>query len=136
MTRFSALLMLMALSGCAADIEPPCPLDSLERMNMVQLFFGTDIPGREPLTEREWSEFVASVISRELPQGFTVTDGDGEWRNPDTQAVVHEHTKVLIVAAPPSPDFASHVSHVREAYRQRYRQASVGMVTYSGCGQF
>ena len=59
-----------------------CLLDSQQPMTVVELFFGRDIPGRNLLTEREWSDFRASVLSHAFPQGFTVTDGDGEWRDP------------------------------------------------------
>lgn len=105
-------------------------------MTLVELFFGRDIPGREPLTEREWSDFAASVIAKEFPDGFTVTEGDGEWRDPATQRVTHERSKILIVAAPKSSDLASRVVRVRDTYRRMYRQTSVGVLTYDACGEF
>ena len=77
MTRFAALVLAVALSGCAWS-RPVCLLDSQQPMTVVELFFGRDIPGRAPLTDREWSDFAASVVSKEFPDGFTVTDGDGE----------------------------------------------------------
>ena len=105
-------------------------------MTVVELFFGRDIPGRGPLTDSEWAAFAASVIAKEFPDGFTVTDGDGEWRDPATQSVTHERTKILTVALPPSPDLASRVSRVRDAYRRLHRQTSVGVLSYDACGQF
>ncbi|HLY06741.1 MAG TPA: DUF3574 domain-containing protein [Rhizomicrobium sp.] len=135
MTRFAGALFLVALSGCAPE-RGTCLLDSQARMTVVELFFGRDIPGREPLTDREWSDFAASVISKELPQGFTVTDADGEWRDPATQALIRERTKILIVAGARSPDLASRVSRVRDAYGRMYRQTSVGVLSYDACGAF
>ena len=105
-------------------------------MTVVELFFGRDIPGREPLTDREWSDFAASVIAKEFPDGFTVTNGDGEWRDPATQALTREGSKILTVAAASSSDLAARVSRVRDAYSRLYRQTSVGVLTYDACGQF
>jgi len=105
-------------------------------MTVVELFFGRDIPGRAPLTDGEWSQFTTSVIAREFPDGFTVTDGDGEWRAPSSQSVTSERTKILIVSEAKSSDLASRVSRVREAYARAYRQASVGVLTYDACGEF
>lgn len=135
MTRFAALLMLLALSGCASE-RAGCLLDSQHPMTVVDLFFGRDIPGRGPLSDREWSDFATSVLSKEFPDGFTVIDGDGEWRDPATQTVERERSKILIVAARKSPDLASRISRVRDTYTRMYRQASVGVVSYDACGEF
>ena len=135
MTRFAALLMLFALTGCASE-RAGCLLDSQHPMTVVELFFGRDIPGRGPLSDREWSDFATSVLSKEFPDGFTIIDGDGEWRDPATQTVARERSKILIVAARKSPDLASRVSRVRDTYTRMYRQASVGVVSYDACGEF
>lgn len=135
MTRLAAALIVLAVSACAPE-RGSCLLDSQRPMTRAELFFGRDIPGREPLTEREWSDFAASVIAKEFPDGFTVTEGDGEWRDPATQRVTHERSKILIVAAPKSSVLASRVVRVRDAYRRMYRQTSVGVLTYDACGEF
>jgi hypothetical protein len=135
MTRFAAILLALALPGCASGTTR-CLLDSQRPMTVVDLFFGSDIPGREPVTDREWSDFVASVIAKEFPQGFTVTEGDGEWQNAATRAVTRERSKILIVAAPPTSDLAARISRIRDSYSNLYRQSSVGVVTYDACGKF
>jgi hypothetical protein len=109
MTRFAATLLVLALSGCAAE-RPTCLVLSEQPMTVVELFFGRDITGREPLTDREWSDFAASVIAKAFPDGFTVTDGEGQWHDPATQAVKQESTKILTVAAAQSADLTSRVS--------------------------
>jgi hypothetical protein len=135
MTRFAAVLILLTVSGCAPD-RGSCLLGSQQPMMVVELFFGRDIPGRAPLTDSEWSDFAASVLSKEFPQGFTVMDGDGEWRDPATQSITREQTKMLIVAAPNPPDLAARTSRIRDAYSRAYHQTSVGVLTYAACGAF
>ena len=132
----ATVLLLLALAGCAAQI-PECLVAGEQPMTVTELFFGRDIPGRRPLTEQEWSDFSARVIAMEFPDGFTTTDGEGEWLNPVTHAVTGERTKILLVAvAAKSSDLASRVSRVREAYARLYRQTSVGLLTYDACGGF
>ena len=53
-------------------------------------------------------------------------DGEGQWRNPATGTIAREPTKILLVAAPRSPDLAPRLSAVIEAYKTRFRQQSVG----------
>jgi hypothetical protein len=135
MTRFLTLLTLLALSGCASS-GSRCLLDSQRPTTVTELFFGRDIPGRGPLTDNEWTDFAASVIAMEFPEGFTVLDGDGEWRDPATQTMSRERTKILIVATARPTDLASRISRIRDTYSRLYRQTSVGVLTHDGCGQF
>ncbi len=103
---------------------------------VVELFFGRDIPGREPLSELEWSGFAARVIAEQFPDGYTVFDGDGQWLDPHTNRVVHEPSKILLAAADPDSDLAARINAVVDAYRREFHQQSVGVLTRESCGAF
>lgn len=105
-------------------------------MLVAELFFGRNIPGRAPLTETEWAEFAAQAITPNFPAGFTVMDGQGQWQNPATGEVSREPAKILLVAAPRSPDLAGRLSAVIEAYKARFHQKAVGIVTRDSCAAF
>lgn len=135
MRRVATMTLLLLLASCA-PFRAVCLLPSQRPMTVTELFFGRDIAGRGPLTDEEWSDFAGRYITPEFPEGFTVTDGEGDWRNPGTGITIRERTKILIVAAPPSPDLASRISTVREAYSRLYHQTSVGVLTYEACGAF
>ncbi len=122
---------MVALAGPAA-----CPLPGEKPMIETQLFFGRDIPGRGPLTDAEWSDFAAKTLAGNFPDGFTVADGDGQWRDPQTRRVDHERSKIVIVAAMPAPDLVRRLSAVTNAYRSRFHQISVGVVTTAVCASF
>jgi hypothetical protein len=134
MTKFVAVVLL-ALAGCASPATE-CLLKAEEPMTATELFFGRDIPGRQPLTDQEWSDFAASVIAKEFPDGFTTMDGEGQWRDPKTHAPIHERTKILFVAEAPTAELSIHITRVRDAYSRLYRQTSVGIVSYNACGSF
>jgi hypothetical protein len=136
----AALLLPIGLTGCSTVSEPPqpyaCLLAAEKRMLVAELFFGRDIPGRAPLSEAEWRAFAADTVTPNFPDGFTAFDGEGQWRNPATGTIAAQPTKVLLVAAPRSPDLGPRLTAVVEAYKARFRQQSVGIVTRDSCAAF
>ena len=136
-----AALLVSALAGCA---EPPavspapyaCLLPSEQRMLVAELFFGRDIRGRGPLNDAEWSEFAAQIVTPNFPDGFTVTDGNGQWQNPATREITRQPTKIVLVAAKRTPDLGARLTAVIDAYKTRFHQQSVGLITRDSCAAF
>jgi hypothetical protein len=120
----------------AGKPHPACPLPSEQSFTIIQLFFGRDIPGRGPLTEAEWSDFAAKVITEQFPDGFTVLDGEGQWFDQSTGRLVHEPSKILLAAADPDSDLAARIGAVTNAYRAQFNQKSVGLITANACAAF
>lgn len=147
MHRAAAGLFLALLAGCTAEPAAPvalgaseapytCLLPQEKRMLVAELFFGRNAPGRGPVTEAEWAAFAAEVVSREFPDGFTVLDGAGQWRNPQTGAIAREPSKILVVVAERTPELRDRLTRVIDTYRARFRQLSVGIVTRTACAAF
>jgi Protein of unknown function (DUF3574) len=142
--RWAAAGFAAALAGCAAVPVPRpttpnpyvCLLPGEQRMVVAELFFGRDIAGRAPLSDAEWADFAARVVTPNFPDGFTVFDGAGQWRNPQTGHIVREPTKILLVAAKRQPDLSGRLTAVIDAYKARFRQRSVGVVTRDACAAF
>lgn len=134
--RFLQGLALLALLIGPAAAQTPCPLPGQKPMQIVQLFFGRTIPDRAPLTDREWSRFAANVLTPNFPDGFTAYDADGQWLDPARKAIVRERSKVVIVAADENADIKSRVTAVSLAYRRRFKQISVGVISENACAAF
>ena len=129
--------VLAGLTGCASlRAESPCPAPGQQPMVVTELFFGRDIRGRQPLTEREWSDFAGATIAKEFPDGFTALDGEGQWLDPHSHAPVLERSKIVIAAAARGDDLAGRIARISDAYRTEFRQESVGVLTYNACGGF
>jgi hypothetical protein len=133
-----AALLVSALAGCA---EPPmaayaCLLPSEQRMLVAELFFGRTIRGRGPLGDAEWSEFAAQTLTPNFPDGFTVTDGNGQWQNPATREITRQPSKIVLVAARRTPDLGQRLTAVIDAYKTRFNQQSVGIITRDSCAAF
>jgi Protein of unknown function (DUF3574) len=139
-----SLTMLAARVASPAQLTLPssqcapyaCLLPAEQRMLVAELFFGRRIQGREPLTDAEWAEFAAQAITPNFPDGFTVFDGEGQWRNPQTGHIAGGPTKILLVAAKREPDLARRLSAVIDAYKAQFHQQSVGLITRDSCAAF
>jgi hypothetical protein len=140
-------LLLLALGACVSPPpQPPtatsrampyaCLLPAEQRMLVAELFFDRGISGRPPLTDAEWTEFTVRTIAPAFPDGFTVFDGAGQWRDPRTGNFAIGRTKILLVATRRSPGLAQRLSAVIDAYKAEFRQQSVGVITRDACAAF
>ena len=110
-------------------------------MLVAELFFGRNIPGRAPVSEAEWADFVAQVIRPNLPDGYTVlnsADGAGKLLPgaPPIGRAAREPAKIVIAAAERSPALRDRLTAIMDAYRSRFRQQSVGVITRTACASF
>ena len=133
---FCCAALVAACNTFAPKEAAPCPLPGEDRYAVIQLFFGRNIAGRGPLTDAEWADFVASAITPQFPDGFTVLDGNGQWFDQATGKTIQEQSKILLVAADPESDLKTRVGSVIDAYRKLYHQQSVGILTSEACGAF
>jgi hypothetical protein len=132
MTRRASRSLLgcaLALSACATPL--PCARLGGAPMLEYQLFFG-----RASVGDAAWSDFVADTVTANLPDGFTVLDGEGQWMNPASRRISHERTTIIVVAVPDTAASATAVAAVKHAYNQRFHQQSVGTVVHPVCGAF
>jgi hypothetical protein len=126
---------VLLLGGCASGAGP-CLLAGQTRMEVVDLYFGRDIAGRGEVTEAEWDDFAARDLTRAFPSGFTVFDAKGQWLDPRTRAVVREASRVVRVAIIPASEAVEQVEIVVGAYKKRFQQAAVGVVSEDACARF
>jgi hypothetical protein len=124
----------------AEAAEPPatgCLLPNQERMLVAELFFGREKTGSRVVSDAQWSDFLATVVTPNFPDGLTVFDGYGQWRNPQTGAIGRsEGVKIVLIAVRPSSDAANRFQTVIDAYKARFRQQSVGIITHESCAAF
>ncbi len=105
-------------------------------MLVAELFFGRTIKGGGFVTEALWEKFLREVITTNFPDGYTVFDGVGGWRTAEPGGTARDPTKILLVAAKRSPELPGRLSAVMDAYKVRFRQQSVGIITRDSCAAF
>jgi len=135
-----ALACAGRLSAPVAAAEPSaggCLLPSQERMIVAELFFGREKAGNRVVSDAEWSDFLATVMTPNFPDGLTVFDGYGQWRNPQTGVIGRsEGVKIVLVAVKTGSDIAGRFQTVIDAYKARFQQQSIGIITREACAAF
>lgn len=92
---FALLIMITpVLAQGIACSDPQRPM--LE----IDLMFGRNIEGEVGVREEQWTDFVASEISPRFPQGQSVDDALGQWRDRETNAIVKEPSKDVQIIVP------------------------------------
>jgi len=129
----TASLALLALLW-AAPAFAACPAGQ-SAMLTVRLYFGQDANGKQ-VPAAAWRDFLARSVTPRFPDGFTVFEATGQWRDPRTRVVQREPSKVIEIAAPDTGALRGRVEEVRKDYMARFHQQSVGLLTLPGCGTF
>ncbi len=117
----------------AATPGPSCRQGSSE-MARTELIFGSERKDLPPVTDAEWQSFVDDEIAQRFPDGFTLLDGQGEWRG--SRGVVREKSHVLILWYLPSPQSQDKIEALRSIYEKRFGQDSVARIDGLDCVAF
>jgi uncharacterized protein DUF3574 len=126
----AAALLLVLTASAAAQPELQCS-GAQKSWMVAELLFG-----RSNVSDRAWDRFLAAEVTPRFPDGLTVYDARGQWRNPDTKKIARERSKVVMVAMPPGTDNDARLKAIIEAYKTRFRQQSVGMILRPSCVSF
>ncbi|HVI30742.1 DUF3574 domain-containing protein [Phenylobacterium sp.] len=140
MRRAGGLLLALALSGCAtvdraeAPQEPACPAGQ-EHLRTAQLFFGRSVGQTPTVSEAAFDQFVDQEITPRFPDGLTILDGGGQWRGSENQ-LIREAAKVVLIVLPRKGDAPQKINAVRDAYKKRFSQETVLLITQAACVSF
>lgn len=130
--RMASLGLVAGLAGCAtAPPAPVCPAGQ-EYLRTAQLFFGRNIGDRPGVSEAEFSRFLDEELTTRFPDGLTVLDGGGQWRGPENK-LIREAAKIVLIVLPRNRDSAARIEAVRSAYKARFHQEAVLLVTQAAC---
>lgn len=120
--------------GAPAHAGDACP-DGTERLAEYSLFFGRGKDGTEVVSDDAWTRFLAREVTPRFPDGLTVLDGAGQWRNA-AGGIERERSKLLVVIAPPGADALRRTTEIAEAYKRRFGQESVLRAVSTVCASF
>ena len=136
--RLVAAAILAAVASAAAPTleaaAAACP-SGTELFAEYRLFFGRSQGEVEVVSEEAWCAFLAEEVTPRFPDGLTVLDAAGQWRE-GSGTIVRERTKLLLVLAPPSADAMRRTDEIAEAYKHAFGQSSVLRVVTEACVSF
>jgi hypothetical protein len=112
---------------CRAGLKP---------QQVAELLFGRNIGGRLGVTEAQWARFVDREITPRFPDGPTVIEARGQWRDPARRTIVHEPSKRVEIVLPGRTDDQDRLAAIAQAYKSRFHQQSVAIVVRPACVSF
>ena len=130
-----AAALATMLAGCAGLPHNGCPKSG--QRATAELVFGrsSDDPTHPSVSEADFTRFLDEEVSTRFPDGLTVIDAQGRWSAP-AGAAVHERSKMVMIVLPGHADDRQKLDAVREAYKARYHQQSVMLMTHGDCVSF
>ena len=114
---------------------PPCHGTQQTKM-VATLMFGRDIGRGVGVSEPEWQHFVARELVSRFPDGLTIIDAIGQWRDRDSGRIVREPSKHVEIVLPGNKDDDAHLDAVVAAYKRTFHQHSVGVIVRPACVAF
>lgn len=132
----TAFVLCTVAGGAAAQNPMPACQGTQQRRELAELLFGRDFGDRLGVSEPAWRRFVAREITPRFPDGLTVTDALGQWREPRSGHIVREPSKRVEIVLPGNADDAARLGAIVSAYKRQFQQRSVGVILQSACVSF
>lgn len=133
LTGLAAALSL--LTGCLAlDIDgfTDCESDPWEE---TTLYLGRGVSGAS-IEDRAFRKFIEDEVTPRFPSGFTMSHGEGAWKNTFLKKTIYEKSTMLIILHPGSQAEKEALREIADAYRIRFHQQAVIEARHSVCVTF
>lgn len=126
LTAAAVVPAVLTACGCPTGYRPA---------TLVTAYFGLGMAGdAPPIAASAWDAFVVARLTPAFPDGLTVADAVGQWRDA-TGGRIREPARMLTVVLPavPAATAAARIGAVAAHWRQAHDQASVLVTLGHGC---
>jgi hypothetical protein len=123
-------ICVAALNGAASAQTLSCTPPQKPMLDVELLL------GRGKASAARWRQFLAREVTPRFPDGLTVYETTGQWRDPARNVIGREKSRVLRIIVPADPPASDKIAAVAEAYKKQFAQKSVGIVTRTACVSF
>jgi hypothetical protein len=125
---------VLGLAHAAHAQSGECHTDKSQQV--AELMFGRKADGHMAVSETDWTRFVDLEITPRFPDGLTILDAHGQWRDREHHRIVHERSKVVEIVLPGRPDDGRRLAAIAQAYKKAFHQQSVAIIVRSACVAF
>jgi hypothetical protein len=139
----SALAAPMVAQAALTDHHPSQPAGGCtalfagdQEFSRTELFFGLSRANGPDITEAQFDGFVDHVISDRFPDGLTVVDGTGKFKNAAGKTIEEPSRLVILLYPPGDPTSSDRIEDIRTRYKKRFDQESVLRVDDETCVSF
>jgi hypothetical protein len=123
-----ASFLVGATGSPRADPSCESPASVMAR---VELFLGTG--GGE--TPRAFRSFLAREVTPRFPDGLSLFEGYGQWRD-SSNHITHERSRLLLIYYRADAASDAKIEAIRVAYKKRFHQKSVLRADSAACVEF
>ncbi|MCY4366039.1 MAG: DUF3574 domain-containing protein [Chloroflexi bacterium] len=131
-------LSIAAAVACASadDDSLACP-QGWDQVTEYKLYFGRGETSGAPgaVSNQAWEQFLADTVTPRFPDGLTVTDGAGQWRN-ESGETLQEQSKVLTLLVWPDDTALQRLDEIAAEYERRFNQESALLTSSPSCASF
>jgi len=118
-TTWVLILVCLGITACAPKVQ----IQSQPALVEDDLYFGLST-SQGPVTPAQWNGFLNNEVTPRFPDGLTVLDAKGQWKNAQG-SIGKEPTKLLILVHPDNADEDKAVQTLIDAYKKEFHQESV-----------
>ena len=132
--EMAVISIVLALCAPANAQSTDCRLGKPQQV--AELMFGRKIGDRIGVSEAQWARFLDREITPRFPDGLTVIDTRGQWRDNARKTIVREPSKLVQIVLRGKPEDDARLNEIAAAYKSRFRQQSVGIIVRAACVSF
>jgi hypothetical protein len=132
----SLVLLATAPTGLRAQTQTLSCHGTQQVRQVAELVFGRDIGHRLGVSESAWARFMTREITPRFPDGLTITDAQGQWRDSADGSIVHEPSKRVEIVLPGAADDGAKLDAIVTAYKRDFHQQSVAVIVRPACVSF
>jgi hypothetical protein len=113
-------MLALALAG-GADAQLVDCLGGQRPTQVAELMFGRNIGSRIGVSEGDFGRFVDREIMSRFPNGLTVFNAAGQWRDEASNKIAREPSKVVQIVLPGQVDDIARLNEIVETYKRRFK---------------
>lgn len=137
--RAAALACSLLLAACVGLPAPEASAPACrtgDALVETQLFFGLSKPKGGAVSAKAFDAFVTREVAPRFPEGFTVIDGAGFWRDSTSRRTISEKSKVIVRLHGGDPAADQAIGSIIESYKITFEQEAVLRVDRPVCAKF
>ena len=137
LNRLFCSAMLLASSSCVQTFRAQVAFCELGDAPMVRdvLYFGRNRPSGGVVTDAEWQQFLAEIVTPRFPDGLTIVEATGQWRG-KSGAIEQERSEIVTLLHKGDESAKAAVVAITAEYTRRFHQEAVLRERTTTCAKF
>lgn len=138
MTFFGRLCAVVIAASCLAGCAslPGVCIAPAQPMISVEMLFGRKIGDRVGVSEADFARFAAREITPRFPDGLTIIDARGQYRDTERVRLIREPSKLMLLTFRDDPQKRAALAEIAESYKTTFKQQSVLTTVRETCATF